>query len=44
LLGSDLQIGLEFTLTVPADGANALTSDLRQILNELGLGDAVKID
>ena len=33
--GSELKIGLEFSVTVPADAVNGLTADLRQILQEL---------
>jgi hypothetical protein len=43
-LGSDLKIGLDFSVTVPADLANGLATDLRQILQELGLADAVKVE
>jgi hypothetical protein len=42
--GSDLKIGLEFSITVSADLANSLVTDLRQILQELGLAEAVKVE
>jgi hypothetical protein len=42
--GSDLKIGLEFSVTVPADSANGFAAELRQILQELGLGEAVRIE
>ena len=42
--GSELKIGLEFSVTVPADSANGLAAELRQILQELGLGEAVKVE
>jgi hypothetical protein len=42
--GSDLKIGLEFSVTVSADVANGLATELRQILGELGLADAVKVE
>jgi hypothetical protein len=42
--GSDLKIELEFAVTVSADAANGLATELRQILQELGLGDAVKVE
>jgi hypothetical protein len=42
--GSDLRIGLEFTVTVKADTAGNLVADLRQILQELGLGEAVRVE
>src|SRR5262249_54572737 len=43
-LGSDLKIGLEFSVTVSADSANGLAAELRQILQELGLAEAVKVE
>jgi hypothetical protein len=42
--GSDLKIDLEFSVTVPADSANGLATELRQILQELSLGEAVKVE
>jgi hypothetical protein len=42
--GSDLKIGLEFSVTVPGDSADGLAAELRQILQELGLAETVKID
>jgi hypothetical protein len=42
--GSDLRIGLDFTVTVKTDAAGNLTAELRQILQELGLGEAVKVE
>ena len=42
--GSDLRLGLEFTVTVKADAAGTLTAELQQILQELGLGEAVRIE
>ncbi len=41
--GSDLRIGLEFTVTVKADTAGSLAAELQQILQELGLGEAVLV-
>lgn len=41
--GAELKIGLEFTVTVDASVAESLTSDLRQVLQELGLGEALRI-
>ncbi len=41
--GADLTVGVEFTVTVSAEGAASLTSELRQLLQELGLADAVRI-
>jgi hypothetical protein len=42
--GSDLRIGLEFTVTVKADTAGNLAAELRQILQELGLGEALRVE
>jgi len=42
--GSDLTIGLEFTVTVKAENAASLTTELRQILQELGLADVVRVE
>jgi len=42
--GSELKIGLEFSVTVSSDAASGLAIELRQILQELGLGDAVKVE
>jgi hypothetical protein len=42
--GSDLKIGLEFSVTVPGDLANSFAAELRQILQELGLAEVVKVD
>jgi hypothetical protein len=42
--GSELKIGLEFSVTVPADAAVSLATELRQLLQELGLGDAVRVE
>ena len=42
--GSDLRIGLEFTVTVKADSAGNFVAELQQILRELGLGEAVRVE
>jgi len=42
--GSQLKIGVEFSVTVSTESANALAAELRQILQDLGLGDAVRIE
>jgi hypothetical protein len=42
--GSDLRIGLEFTVTVKADTVGSLAAELQQILQELGLGEAVRVE
>jgi len=41
--GSELKIGLEFSVTVSADSANGLATDLRQILQELGLAETMRL-
>jgi hypothetical protein len=42
--GVDLEIGVEFSVTVNAAIAGSLASELRQILQELGLVDRVRIE
>jgi len=42
--GSDLRVGVDFSVTVNRDVAGSLTSDLRQILDDLGLADTVRLD
>jgi hypothetical protein len=42
--GSELRIGLDFSVTMAADSANNLAGELRQILQELGLADSVKVE
>ena len=42
--GSELKIGLEFSVTVSANSANNLATDLRQILQELGLAEAMTVE
>jgi len=41
--GSDLKVGVDFSVTVNSEVARSLTLDLCQILDELGLADKVKI-
>ncbi len=41
--GSDLRVGVDFSVTVNNDLARSLTSDLQQILAELGLEDTVQV-
>jgi len=41
--GSDLKVAVDFSVTVNADVARSLTSDLRHMLDDLGLADKVKI-
>ena len=42
--GTDLRVGVDFTVTVSADAGSALEAELRQILQELGLGEVVRIE
>jgi hypothetical protein len=42
--GAALKIGLEFTVTVKADTAVSLAAELRQILQELGLAETVRVE
>jgi hypothetical protein len=42
--GSDLTVGLEFSVTVKADAAGGLATELRQILQELGLAETVRVE
>ena len=41
--GSDLKIGIRFSVTVQADRAESLEADLRQILEDLGLSNRVQV-
>jgi hypothetical protein len=42
--GSNLKVGVDFSVTVNTDVAASLTSDLRQILDDLGLADKVRLE
>jgi hypothetical protein len=42
--GSDLKIGIEFSVTVERGMAGSLEADLRQILDDLGLSDRVRVE
>ena len=42
--GADLKIGLEFSVAVSSDTAQGLVSELRQVLQELGLAESVRIE
>jgi hypothetical protein len=42
--GSDVRIGLEFTVTIKVEAAGSLVAERRHILQELGVGDAVRIE
>lgn len=41
--GSDLKVGVDFSVTVNNDIAGSLASDLRQILDDFDLADRVEI-
>jgi hypothetical protein len=42
--GSELKIGLECSVTVKGDIAQSLVTELRQVLQELGLGAVVRVE
>jgi hypothetical protein len=42
--GSELTIGLQFSVTVKTESAGSLAAELRQVLQDLGLAEAVRID
>jgi hypothetical protein len=42
--GSDLRIGLDCSVTIAANSAASLSGELQQLLQELGLSDAVKVE
>jgi len=42
--GSDLKVGVDFSVTVNRDVAGSLTADLRQILDDLGLAEMVRLE
>jgi hypothetical protein len=42
--GSDLKIGVDFSVTVNAESARNIETDLRQILEDLGLSGKIKIE
>jgi len=42
--GSELKIGIEFSVTVKSDVAGSFQTDLKQILDDLGLADRVRIE
>lgn len=43
-LGTDIQVGIEFSVTVENDVAKAFESEIRQILDDLGLGDKIRLE
>jgi hypothetical protein len=42
--GSDLRAGIEFSVVVNAGAAATLIGELRQILQDLGLSDRIRIE
>jgi len=42
--GSDLKVGVDFSVTVSSANAGILAAELRQALRELGLEDAVRVE
>jgi hypothetical protein len=42
--GTDLKIGVDFSVTVSAESARSVESDLRQILQDLGLNGKINIE
>jgi hypothetical protein len=42
--GADLKVGITFSVTVDSEVARSMESELRQILEDLGLADMVRID
>jgi len=42
--GSDLKIGVDFSVTMNAESARSIESDLRQIIEDLGLKGKIKIE
>ena len=42
--GSDLKIGVDFSVTLSADAIRNMESDLRQILEDLGLREKIRIE
>ena len=42
--GADLKVGLDFSVSVKSDTAQNFASELRQILQELGLAESVRIE
>jgi hypothetical protein len=42
--GSDLKIGVDFSVTVSAESSKSVESDLRQILEDLGLKGKINIE
>ena len=42
--GNDLSVGIKFSVSVSSQLAQNMETDLQQILDELGLGDRVRVE
>jgi len=42
--GAELEVGVDFSATIRSDMAAGLTTEIRQILEELGIADKVKVE
>jgi len=42
--GDDLSVGIEFSVSVGSAFAKNMETELQQILNDLGLGDRVRVE
>jgi len=42
--GSELRIGIDFSVTFPTDFAGNMIAEIQQALDDLGLADKVKLD
>ena len=42
--GDDLSVGIKFSVSVSSQFAQNMETDLQQILNDLGLGDRVRVE
>jgi hypothetical protein len=42
--GAELRIGVEFEVSVPRDQVDRIEAELRQILDDLGLGDTLRVE
>jgi hypothetical protein len=42
--GTDLKIGVNFSATINSESARSVETDLRQIIEDLSLGDKIRIE
>jgi len=42
--GSDLRLGVDLSVTVDSSAAKQLDQDLRQIVDDIGLGDSLRVE